>query len=162
MIRRTRTWPAWIVLLGFTRSVCADGGVPILVVQAKDRSLTLLVRPAQPAVGPVELDLLGLGGSGALLEMREQDGPWEVLSLEAGPDPRIAHARTTLARSGACEFRLRICDGTAPAQARIEVSERPGTAMARWPWIFAWIPMVGVLWLRSRAMRSRPYTAPHG
>lgn len=161
MSRRTRTWLGWIVLLGATRSGWADGGVPILVVKAGDRSWTLLVRPAQPMVGPIELDLLGLGGSGAVLEMREQDGPWEMLSLEAGPDPRLVHARAMLERSGPCDFRLRMGEGTAPAQARVEVSERPGTAMAQWPWILAWIPMVGVLWLRARAIRARPYTAPH-
>ena len=161
MIRRTRAWLAWVVLLGFTRLGWADGGVPILVVKAGDRSWTVLVRPAQPSVGPVELDLLGPGGSSAVLEMREQDGPWEALSLEAGPDPRVLHARTILEGTGSCEFRLRIGDVAAAVQARVEVSERIGTAAAHWPWILAWIPMVGMLWLRSRAIRSRPYTAPH-
>lgn len=161
MNRRTRAWVAWIVLLGVTRFGWADGGVPILVVKAGDRSWTLLVRPAQPTVGPIELDLLGPAGSGAVLALREQDGPWEALSFEAGADPRVMHARATLERPGACEFRLRIGDQAAPSQARIEVVERPGAATTQWPWILAWIPMVGALWLRSRAIRARPYTAPH-
>jgi hypothetical protein len=33
--------------------------------------------------------------------------------------------------------------------------------MAHWPWVLAWVPMIGLLWLRARALRARLYTAPH-
>ena len=161
MSRQPIAWLAWLVFLGFTRLTLADGGVPVLVVKAGDRSWTVLMRPARPVVGPIDLDVLGPASSDAVLELREGDGPWESISLESGADASVMHARVTLERSGTCDLRLRVCDSTASAQACIEVSERPDAAMAHWPWVLAWVPMIGLLWLRARALRARLYTAPH-
>jgi hypothetical protein len=153
---------ACLVALAVARLAWCDGGVPILVSTAGGRTWTLMMRPASPSVGPIELDLLGLDGAAALLEMREQDGPWEALSFEAGADPRVVHARTELERAGACEFRLRVGGVDTPVEARVEVAERSAAVSTQWPWALAWVPMVLLLWLRSRAVRARLYTAPHG
>lgn len=161
MSRQPIAWMAWLALLGCTRLALADGGVPILVVKAGDRSWTVLVRPARPVVGPIELDVLGPPESDAVLELREAEGAWESIPLEVGADAGVMHARVTLERSGTCDLRLRVRDSTASARACIEVSERPDAAMAHWPWILAWVPMIGLLWLRARALRARLYTAPH-
>jgi hypothetical protein len=47
-----------------------------------------------------------------------------------------------------------------PAEVRIEVSDAPASLAPQIPWLFAWIPMLLLLWLRSRAIRARHYTAP--
>jgi hypothetical protein len=162
MKRGVLAWSAGLVSLAFASSACGDGGVPILVHTVGGRSWTLMMRPASPSIGPIELDLLGSGGAAALLEMREQDGPWEVLSFEAGADPRVMHARTELESSGPCEFRLRVGGMDAAVEARVEVSERSAVVSMQWLWALAWVPMVLLLWLRSQAVRARLYTAPHG
>lgn len=162
MSPRMRAWLAWVVLLGATRLGVADGGVPILVSTAEGRTWTLMMRPARPSVGPIELDLLGSTGTPARLELREQDGPWQALSFEAGTDARVVHARTELESAGSCAFRLWVPGVDTPFEAGVEVSERPAGTFTQWPWACAWIPMVLLLWLRSRAIRARLYTAPHG
>lgn len=153
---------ACLVSLAFASLACCDGGVPILVSTLGGRTWTLMMRPASPSVGPIELDLLGSDGTAALLEMRERNGPWEAISFEAGPDPRVVHARTELESAGPCEFRLRVGGVDTPVEARVEVSERSAAVSTQWPWALAWVPMVLLLWLRSRAVRARLYTATHG
>jgi hypothetical protein len=160
-VKRARImWTVLIALFASTRCAWSDGGVPILVVKDAGRQWTLLLRPAQAAVGPIEFDLLGPDGSQASLELREQDGPWESLAFETGPDPRVSHARTTLSQAGPCQVRLRFGWMSQPAEVRIEVSDAPASLAPQIPWLFAWIPMLFLLWLRSRAIRARHYTAP--
>ena len=153
---------ACLVALAFARLAWCDGGVPILVERVGDRTWTLMMRPARATVGPIELDLLGPAGAEVLLEMREGNGPWEVLPFEPGPEARVSHAPTELTAIGPCEFRLRVGGADTQALARVEVAERSAAMSAHAPWALAWIPMVLVLWLRSRALRARLYTAPHG
>lgn len=162
MRRGSVAWLACLVALAVARLAWCDGGVPILVERVGDRTWTLMMRPARPTVGPIELDLLGPPDSKFVLEMRAPSGPWEALSFEAGADPRVVHARTELESAGPCEFRLRVGGVDTPVEARVEVSERSSAASKRWPWALAWVPMMLLLWLRSRALRARLYTATHG
>jgi hypothetical protein len=135
-----------------------DGGAVMLVDRAEGRSWTLMMRPARPAVGPVEFDLIGNGSADARLALREADGPEEVLAFEPGPAPRVAHARTTLDREGSCVLRLLAPGSGAPAEIRFEVGPAAEPTLSRLPWILAWIPLCALLLLRAQALRSRNYT----
>jgi len=141
-------------------SALADGGVPIASVRSSESTWTLLVRPAQPMVGPVEFDLIGPGVQEAEFELREEGGRPEVIAVAPGTDPRVAHVRTDLGTAGQCMVRVRIPKAPQPLEAELQVSpEMPGIAR-RLPWLLAWVPMSALLLVRAIATRGRSYTAP--
>jgi hypothetical protein len=109
-------------------------------------------------VGAVEFDLIGLGGEDAQLELRQGEEPGLVHSFEPGPSPRVAHVRTAFERPGSCVIRLRAPGLERSPEIRIEVGPPSVSVLERLPWILAWIPMCLLLWMRSRALRSRLYT----
>lgn len=137
----------------------ADGGVPIASVVSAAGSWTLMVRPAQPAVGPVEFDLIGPGAQDAVFELEEEGGRPEVVVSAAGPDPRLAHLRTDLRTAGRCVVRVRVPNASQTLEAVLQVAPEAPGVMQRLPWLLAWIPMSALLVARAVASRARSYTA---
>lgn len=154
-------WPSCCVVLAMVcaRGALADGGVPIVSLQAAHGRCTLVMQPAQAVVGPVMFEVLGAG-----------DGPLQVTLLEAAGgtaatvplsrDAVTGHWRgeTRFDVAGECEIVLAWGDGVRGA-ARVSVGPAPAPWQAQWPWLLAWLVPGALLVLRQQSLRGRIYTA---
>lgn len=146
-------------LITFARVALADGGVPIVSLQAGHGRCTLVMQPAQAVVGPVVFEVLGAG-----------DGPLQVTLLEAtagtatpvplSRDAVTGHWRgeTRLDAAGEVEIALACGDGVRGV-ARLTVGPAPLRWQVQWPWLLGWLAPGSLLVLRQRSLRRRIYTA---
>lgn len=147
---------ACVVALAVARLAHGDGGVPIGSSRREVATHTLLVSPASPAVGAVEFTLLGPGAASARLRLIEGDDVPQELAFAPGSGTPGALARTTLESAGACRFEVRLEGEVAPLLVgELPVQPAPAAWLARWPWLFAWLPAAALLALRAIAERDR-------
>jgi hypothetical protein len=147
-----------LAVLG-TRLACADGGVPIDSRMVGSERVTLLMTPARPSVGSARFTLLGHGGGPAEIQVRNGDHR-ERTALEAEPGRPGLHAQLDFAVEGPALVTVHAGAATEPLlQSEVTVGPQATAWMARWPWILAWLPMLGLVTLREWLLARRLHSA---
>lgn len=160
-MRRRAAFRATTCLAFVASAASADGGAPVATARRDAATYTLLVSPASPTVGPVEFTLLGPSQPAARLRLIEAQDLAQELSFAQGTLAAGGTARTTLDTPGTCRFEVMLDGERQPLLAgELPVQPAPPDWLARWPWLFAWVPVAVLLALRARAERDLqvPYT----
>ncbi len=126
--------------------VCADGGVVAWDGTTTDDPALLIVAPPAPVVGPLSLDWIGPSGDGASVRASHEDGMVAIADFDGDPSSIERHAVLELLAPG--RWTIEVTPGVdradGPILALVEIGPPPGGATSYWPYLFAWVPMVGV------------------
>lgn len=134
----------------------ADGGAPVASVKERGRTLTLLVRPAEPRAGPVEFTLLGEAPEGWVLSLRGPDEAAPSVVAWSSLRPAAREARVELERPGSWSVQVGPAAAEPALQAQVEVGAPSPAWSDRWPWLAAWVPIAVLVACRNAAVT---YTA---
>jgi hypothetical protein len=152
-MRRASRWAPILVVPLACGPAIADGGAPIASVGEGAATRTLLMRPAEARVGTVEFTLLGAWPADARLETLAPQASSAVTQPLGAPLASGARAeQVDLDGPGAWAVRVVAASGAPLVEATIEVAPAAPSWLSRLPWAFSWIPMVGLLALRQRAV----------
>lgn len=146
-----------------TQVACADGGVPIDSRVVGGERLTLLMAPAGPRIGTGRFTLLGHRGGPVDIQVRDGDHR-ERTPLEPEAGRPGLHAELEFVTEGPALVTVHAGTTAAPLlQAEVMVGPAKTAWMAQWPWILAWLPMLGLVALREWRMARRLHsTQEHG
>lgn len=134
------------------RAALADGGAPVASVAGPSGVRTLLMRPAEARVGPVEFTLLGARTDGAALSLLApgESSPTTV-EWSDGPGGTV-QAVVELDRVGAWRVSVGAPGGAPTLEATVEVADPRPPWTERWPWLVAWIPLAALVACRNAAV----------
>ena len=136
--------------------VCADGGVVAWDGTATDDPALLIVAPPAPVVGPLSLDWIGPSGNHASVRATHEDGMVAIADFDGDSSVTERHATLELLAPG--RWTIEVTPGVervdGPILALVEIGPPPGGAASYWPYLFAWVPMVGVGLFAASRRRS--------
>ncbi len=132
----------------------ADGGALVARGSLDDGSpAAVFVAPVPPRVGLVSIEAIAESWRARPPRIRlERDGV--VLGGVSAPsaiDPLAAFIEFEVPSEG--EWRLVVESDAGRLEANVPIAGEPPPWRKRLPWMLAWIPAAGLLWLRSRWVR---------
>ncbi len=160
----TRMSVALVVCVAWTRAAHGDGGIVVWTGERRNARAAIVVSPAAPRAGAIEIAWLGAVGEGAFVRATHELGTTHATLLRRATMDGEFHATLTLEHAGAWEITLD-CDGAAPSHdamsaAPVTVVIGVGDALPPWnavfPALFAWIPLSALaLYATHRRRRAR-------
>ncbi len=145
----SKTHAGFLILLTLTlcsRPAWGDGGVVAWDGTRSESPALLIVAPPAPVVGPLAIDWIGRSGERAVIRAVHEDGMVAAAEFDGDADTLERHAVLLLDAPGRWRLEVEIgierSDG--PVRAVVEIGPPPGSAASYWPYLFAWVPMVGV------------------
>lgn len=121
-----------------------------------DDPALLIVAPPAPVVGPLALDWIGASGDRATVRAVHDDGMVAVAEFDGDASTLERHAVLELLAPGrwTLEMTPGVDRGDGPVLAVVEIGGPPGGIRDHWPYLFAWVPMVGVGLFAASRRRS--------
>ncbi|RLS62727.1 MAG: hypothetical protein DWH96_08120 [Planctomycetota bacterium] len=155
---------ASILLAGcVTFGAHADGGAVVWMGERDGAVVAVLVAPAALHIGSCECAWIGPHGDAVTVTATHASGAVCFATCVPSVSTREVHATLELTQAGIWSFEVDP-DARGPllaARFDLEVGDAPAAWSAHWPFLFAWVPIVGigVFAASRRVLTQRPSNA---